>query len=100
MIFVDLNVPPEPEVPVQERPWFKDVWAFMQSLTPATVGAPDEFNTIYLTNFSYHWQRSEKATGGERLFIHSAFPKHPLPPELLGRIDAAVAGYGLIPREI
>lgn len=100
MIFVDLNVPPEPGAPIQERPWFKDVWTFMQSLTPATVDTPDEFNTIYLTNFSYHWQGSEKASAAERLFLHSAFPKCPVPPELAGRIAGAVTSYGSIPKEI
>ncbi len=100
MMFVDLNVPHDPGTPIQKRPWFKDVWAFMQSLTPPTVDNPDEFNTIYLTNFSYHWQGSQKASGGEYLFVHSSFPKYPLPTELVGRIAAAVAGYGSIPKEI
>jgi len=100
MIFVDLNVPLDPGAPVQERPWFKDVWTFMQSLTPATKDTPDEFNTIYLTNFSYHWQGSEKASAAERLFVHSAFPKYPIPPELVGHISGAVTSYGSIPKEI
>ena len=100
MIFVDLNSPHNRELPIQQRPWYQDVWTSMQSLKKATPDDPDEFNSIFLTNFSYHWQGSEKATGGEYLLIHSGHPKHRLPPELSGRILDAVAQYGSIPKDI
>ena len=72
----------------------------MQSLKKATPDDPDEFNSIFLTNFSYHWQGTEKATGGDYLMIHSGYPKHPLPVELVKRILESVATKGSIPREV
>jgi hypothetical protein len=100
MIFVDLNSPHKNELLIQERPWYQDVWASMQSLKKATPDNPDEFNSIFLTNFSYHWQGADKATGGDYLLIHSGYLKHTLPPELAGRIFDSVANRGNIPREI
>ena len=100
MIFVDLNSPHKDELPIQQRIWYQDVWASMQSLKKATSDDPDEFNSIFLTNFSYHWQGTKKATGGDYLLIHSGYPKYPLAPELAARIFDSVANRGNIPREI
>lgn len=100
VIFVDLNSPHTNELPIQQRSWYQDVWASMQSLKKATPEDPDEFNSIFLTNSSYHWQGTDKATGGDYFMIHSGCPKHPLPPELAGRILESVANKGTIPREI
>jgi hypothetical protein len=100
VVFVDLNSPHKDNLPIQQRPWYQDVWASMQSLKKATLEDPDEFNSIFLTNSSYHWQGTDKATAGDYLMIHSGYPKYPLPPELAGRILESLANKGTIPREI
>ncbi len=99
MIFVDLNCPPVAGVPVEEQRWFEDIWDFMRSLPTPTPERPDEFNSIFLTNYSYHWLRTESALGGSYLAIHSRWPTHPLPVDVVGRIGMAVHNYGHIPRE-
>lgn len=100
MIFIDLNVPPVGRIPIQERPWFQDVWGSMQSLEAPTPENPAECNGIFLTNFSYHWQASKRASGGEHLWILPKYARHSVPEELVGRIVAAVQTYGSIPREV
>lgn len=100
MVFVVLNVPIIPGIPVQERAWFRDVWKFMQSLGAPTADRPDEFTAIVLTNFSYHFDGARPAGGGEHLCVVSKYPRHQLPEELLGRIMAAVAAYEQIPAKV
>lgn len=100
LIFIDLNSPHMPESPIQERPWFNDMWRLMQSLGDSTAEKPDDFNALILTNFSYHWQGAEKATGGDYLFIHSKFPRHSLPSDITARIVDSINTHGAIPKEV
>lgn len=100
MIFVDLNSPHMPETPIQTRPWYNDMQTLMQSLGEPAADKPDDFNTLILTNFSYHWQGTQKATAGDYLCIHSGHPRHLLPSEVTARIVESVQTYGAIPKEI
>jgi hypothetical protein len=99
MIFVDVNVPPVPGVPLQERAWFHDVWASMQSLPTASPQRPEEFNGLFLTTFPFHWEGKKPATPAENLSVIPEYPRHPIPFDVVGRIIAAVQSYGAIPPE-
>lgn len=100
VIFVDLNVPREPGVPIDKRPWFQDVWTDMQSLGTPTAEHPDEFSAIFLTNFSNHWSGTSLSAGAEYLHIVSYRPRHPIAADLVGRLMAAVQNYSFIPRQV
>lgn len=100
MVFIDLNAPHIPGIPVQERAWFYDVRGSLQSLPRPTSERPDDFNALFLTNYSYHWDETKRATGSENVSILSVSPRHRLPEELIGRIVAAVENYGRIPEAI
>lgn len=100
VIFVDLNVPRDPGVPVEERPWFQDVWTDMQSLGNPTPEKPDDFSAIFITNFSHHWSGSAISAGVEYLHIVSHRACFPLPDDLVGRIMAAVQNYSFVPRQL
>jgi SEC-C motif len=100
VVFVDVNVPREPGVAVEDRPWFKDVWADMQSLGQATPDRPDEFSAIFFTNFWHHWAGATLSSGPEYLHIVSFCPRHPIPVDLVGRLMAAVQNYSFVPRQV
>ena len=100
MIFIDVNVPPVPGIPIQERAWFRDIWDSMQSVPAPAPTRPDEANALVFTNFAYHWDGSKPTSGTEYLYIASQHPKYPLTEALLGRIMAAVAAYGDVPVEM
>lgn len=102
IVFVDVNVPPIPLIPVEERVWARDVWQSMQALrAPGDASdTRDVFNAIFVTSFPFHWQGANPATGTEKLSMVSGRPQFPLPVNFLARIIRAVDGYGLIPREI
>jgi hypothetical protein len=101
MIFVDLNTPhTDRGVAMPDRQWFQDLWASMQSFPTPTPDDPDIFNALVITNFSYHWQKGQRASGGEYLYIVPMHAKHPIPELFIGRVLAAVESYGAIPKEV
>lgn len=100
LIFVDLNVPNNPGFPLEQRPWFNEVWTDMQSLGTATPENPDPFTAVFFTNFWHHWAGAEIARGMEYLHIFSHCSRHPISPEFEGRLMAAVQNYSFIPRQI
>jgi len=100
LVFVDLNVPREQGVPVEQRPWFNDVWQDMQSLGTPTPETPDEFTAVFFTNFWHHWGGTTIATGAEYLHVLSHCPRYTIPVALEGRLMAAVQNYSFIPGQI
>lgn len=100
MIFVDLNVPPVRGIPLQERAWFQDVRAFMESLEEPTSNKPEDFNALFLMSFPFHWQGTNPATLEPTLHIIPLHARHSLPGEVMARVVGAVHSYGIVPREI
>lgn len=54
-VFIDVNLPITPNVPMDDKPWVKDV----KKLVDKKLGgvAPQEYplNAAFFTNFSYHY---------------------------------------------
>ncbi len=100
IIFVDINVPRELGIRVEERPWFNDVWTDMQSLGEPTPDHPDEFSAIFLTNFWHAWSEATLSSGPEYLHIISHHSRHPIPVYLVGRLMASVQNYSFVPPQV
>ena len=100
IVFVDLNVPREPGVSVEERPWFNDVWTDMQSIGEASPDQPDEFSAIFFTNFWHSWSGATTSSGLEYLYIVSHYARYPLPTDLVGRLMASVQNYSFTPPQV
>lgn len=100
MIFVDVNVPPVPGIPFQERAWFQDVWAAMQVLQTPTAEKPDDFNGLFLTTFPFHWEGAKPATLAEAVSVISTYPRYSVPEEVIARIVGAMQTYGIVPPEV
>ena len=102
IVLVDVNVPPVPRIPVEERVWAQDVWQSMQALRAPgdSSHSRDVFNAIFVTSFPFHWQGASPTTGAERLSMVSGRPQFPIPVDFMARIIRAVDGYGLIPNEV
>lgn len=100
VIFVEVNVPPAPGVPFQQRVWARDINDMMQSIPPPTAAKPEEFTALVVTNFSCHWAGDQAAPGAEYLQIVPKYAHHLLPADVIGRVLAAVANYGVVPDEV
>lgn len=96
VVFLDTNLPPSGAAPTEEslRRLHDGAMAWRGA---ATTADPDPFSLVVLTNFSWHWNGSERAKGAERVMVIPNYPTIPLAPDDLASIVEAVDQYGLPP---
>jgi hypothetical protein len=100
IVFVDVNVPPVPGVPVFERAWFQDVWHSVQALGEPTESDPEDFNGLFFTSFPFHWEGQNPGTLAQPVYVLPTITRHKVPMDVLSRIVAAVNDYGRVPPEL
>ena len=108
IIFIDLNLPPEPNVKIENRKWFGDIKNLLDERGNSSDMNPDPFNALTLTNFSYYYQGDDEvASGGEYLQIigfhpenkvYKNFPVQDIQP--LEDIRGCLDRYSYIPKEV
>ncbi|MEK7524234.1 MAG: SEC-C metal-binding domain-containing protein [Patescibacteria group bacterium] len=77
MIFIDINAPHSPAQDITKKKWIKDIFDVVAKEIPSGIPAKD--TGMFLTNFSYHYQRENRAEPGEYMFSRSLNPQHPVP---------------------
>ena len=75
IIFIDLNVRPTPEIPIDKKPWYKDIINMVEHYGKPTEKSPDPYNALILTNFSYYYSGEQDTPKGEYLFVLSQYPE-------------------------
>jgi len=98
-VFIDLNSPPSPAVPVDKKPWFEDIRNMITRLERGTSDEPARFSVLVVTNFSYHYAKDKDAPKTEHLVVTPLHPRNPLPPAVLSELLASVASYGVVPAD-
>lgn len=96
VIFIDLNAPPTPGLPLPEKPWFAQFRELVSRGGEPSPARPDPYNAVFLTNYAYHHMGSQDATGArEHLCCVSTHPRNKLPgPRYLTDLEREVATYG------
>jgi len=101
-IFVDVNLPPSPGVPIDKKPWIADLKRVIEELGTPSPDNPEPFTALVPTNFSHHYGSMEgKTFRGESGLILSLYPENPLLH--LGIIDVIMETlnrYDQIPDEV
>src|SRR3989338_6132772 len=97
-IFIDVNSPITPNIPMDDKPWVKDV----KKLVNQKLGgvSPQEYplSAAFFTNFSYHYQTENEAEQGEATGVVIPHPKFPAPnPEFFGYLQGALNHSGFVP---
>lgn len=102
IIFIDLNLPSTPNVPLNKKPWFDDINKMLDKYGTPSAENLDPFNALFLTNFSYHYGGNEGiAPQGEFSVYLSQFPEFPLnEPQVLNEIWESLRRYSYIPKEV
>ena len=102
VIFVDINAPPTPGVPMLEKPWIRDLRRALDALPTPTATEPDAFTMVIATNHSTHYgDPATPAPPGEYVFIVSRHSEQPLPSD--GTLDAivhSIENYRRVPKEV
>jgi len=102
LVFVDLNLPPTPDIPAEQKPWLKDIMVMVDGFGIPSEDKPDKFNALIVTNFSYYYGgNTGQAPVGEYLFILPKFSETPIKsPDILSEVLTNVEKYSHIPREV
>lgn len=98
-IFIDVNLPFEPEHQGMEKIWIDDVKATLQRYAKANPSDPAPFSFLFVTNFAWHFGARDVAGTTENFFVYlpesqTAFP---VPWETFDAIGKAVRDYGKLP---
>jgi len=98
VVFIDVNSPITPNIPMNDKPWVKDVKKLVNQKLGGVSSQEYPLNTAFFTNFSYHYQTENKAEQGEMTGIVIPHPKFPPPnPEFFGYLQSALNHYGFVP---
>lgn len=102
LIFIDMNIPPTPNIPTQDKVWVKDVMKMVNDCGLATPSKPDPFNASIFTNYAYYYTgNSGNAPSGEYCVCISNCPETTLMNKsVLNEIIDSVSRYGQIPDEV
>jgi hypothetical protein len=100
-IFIDVNCPATPGVPIFEKAWWGDLKEILDAFGTPSPEKPDPFNALCFTNFAYHYHAERvNHAGGEYVAAISRYSKHTMVyPDLLAKMVASLQSYGSIPNE-
>jgi hypothetical protein len=94
LIFIDVNFPLTPDVPLMEKDWVKEA---MKAFEHREQKERENRDTgLIMTNFGWHFSREEGSPPGEHCQARMAAPKFPVSEktwEILGR---ALSEYGRV----
>jgi hypothetical protein len=93
-VFIDINAPLTADV---ESRWQSEVQAWINRLPAPTPEKPDVFNSLYVTNFSPHYDGDDISRGGPWLELSPLFVREPLTANLWPALRSALDTYGRIP---
>ena len=93
-VFIDVNAPLE--AAVQSR-WQSDAQAWIRRLPAPTVENPDVFNSLFVTNFSPHYDGDDVSQSGTWLEVSPLFVSEPLIADLHTPLRSALNTYGRVP---
>ncbi len=97
-IFIDVNSPITPDVPMDDKPWVNDVKKMVDTKLEGVNAQEYPLNAVFFTNFSYHYQAENEAERGEAVGKVLSHPKFPPPnPEFFGYLQGALNNYGIVP---
>lgn len=98
IIFIDVNAPLTPDVPMEKKPWFNDIKNMMDQYPAPTPETPEEYTGVIFTNFSSHYDAENEASANEHLAVIPRYAKHPMPNPAFGEmLLRAVQHYGYVP---
>jgi hypothetical protein len=94
LIFIDVNHPLTPDVPLMEKPWVKEAlhaFDYRQQ-----EGRENRDTALVLTNFGWHFSREEGTPPGENCQARLEKPKYPLRDASWNCLGRALTEYGRI----
>jgi hypothetical protein len=97
-VFIDVNSPLTPEVPLNSKPWVKDAMNIVEKKLKGKLPTTYPLNAAFFTNFSYHYQTDEPAGNAEMVGMTIPHPDYPpLNDKFFKYLENALMHYGFVP---
>jgi hypothetical protein len=93
-VFIDVNAPFTADI---ETRWQGEVQRWISRLPVPTADTPDVYNSLYVTNFSPHYDGDDISRGGSWLEVSPLFVREPLTADIYPPLRSALNAYGRIP---
>jgi hypothetical protein len=101
VVFLDVNLPPTPEVTLLEKSWIRDIKGVLSFLGTPTEENPDRFSLLVVTNFAYHLGAADDhVPRPEWVVILPQFPTVALEQSAVGQLHGSLQRYGVVPTEL
>lgn len=104
LIFLDVNLPPTPEVAPESKPWVKDAMAAADNLDRRTLDATSgkaKYSFLVFTNFGFHFGPVDGDVAPIELgMVRPPSPRHEIPNDVANEILLSARGYGQVPEEV
>lgn len=98
IIFIDVNAPPTPSIPMEEKPWFKDIRNMLEKYPAPTPEKREEYTGLIFTNFSPHYNKENESLPNEHLAVIPRYAANPMPNPVFGEmLLKAIQNYGFVP---
>lgn len=98
IIFIDINLPPTPELYVLEKTWIKSIQSLGEEFLVTTENKKSRINMVIVTNFSDHYREKNRSTNSEFIglkAIHTVFSH--ADDHSLEFLEKALHNYGFVP---
>lgn len=101
IIFIDLNLPPEQEIPWEKSRHFEKVKTIVGAFPEPTAERPSPDNMLVLTNYGSYFSADNAVTLGAPLYLVSQYPQYPInDPRVFPAIDRSVSRYAAFPEHV
>jgi hypothetical protein len=101
LVFLDVNLPPEPGVAAEDKTWVKDVKGMLDRVGDNTPANPDPYAALFVTNFCQHYGwPDQKSYKGEWAMLLPRYTQQRIPHSVLNMIYESTGRDNKIPDEI
>lgn len=97
-IFIDANLPHQPELRHLEKTWIPEVWNMVTNHLISLLPQPAPFSALFVTNYAWHYEGRNIPNAGEHFFIRPKMTLHPWKQQAtFDAIGNSMFTYGVVP---
>jgi hypothetical protein len=96
-IFIDINLPHQPELQGMDKTWIAEVMAMLRQYGERYTTEPVPFTFLFATNFAWHYKGQGTAGIPENMFVYNTSTPFQVSKQTFDAIGQAVRDYGKLP---